>query len=127
MSGHPRIFLPSPDTIDQFIRSFLRGRIVLFMTVLDPIVDCDACGNDAELATAPGPGEPTDEYDCCDCGHQFRRHADAIQMQVVDARRDSVNVPIVIGRPVDEDGAPLYYTAPARVRWDRISYIEVSE
>ena len=33
---------------------------------------CPECGDDAQLASAPGPGEPLDEYDCPSCGHQFR-------------------------------------------------------
>lgn len=37
------------------------------------VIACPECGDDAELASAPGPGEPTDEYDCTSCGHQFRR------------------------------------------------------
>lgn len=32
---------------------------------------CPECGDDAALATAPGPGEPINEYDCTSCAHQF--------------------------------------------------------
>lgn len=41
--------------------------------IIEPVVDCPVCGDDAEHASAPGPNEPTDEYDCPHCGHQFRR------------------------------------------------------
>lgn len=37
------------------------------------LTDCPDCGDDAERATAPGPGEPWDEFDCPGCGLQFRR------------------------------------------------------
>ena len=32
---------------------------------------CVLCGDDAELCTAPGPGEPCDEYTCTSCGCSF--------------------------------------------------------
>lgn len=41
---------------------------------LSPVEMCPKCGDDATHASAPGPGEPVDEYDCTNpaCGHQFR-------------------------------------------------------
>jgi hypothetical protein len=35
------------------------------------IVGCPCCCDDAELVTAPGPNEPTDEYICTSCGCNF--------------------------------------------------------
>lgn len=32
---------------------------------------CPVCGDDAELAGAPGPNEPIDEYTCIGCGRSF--------------------------------------------------------
>lgn len=35
------------------------------------LIACVACGDDAELVGAPGPGEPVDEYTCISCGRSF--------------------------------------------------------
>lgn len=42
---------------------------------------CPECGNDAEHATAPGPGEPINEYDCVSCGHQFTLGAPVLAVE----------------------------------------------